>query len=273
VQFVTWLASPYWPKLRTSNQKFEQMAEASKHIFFKHSLDLMRLIYAVFVLFLTLMTSVQCQQTAEDPKNITTWFEKARNLLDMGENANATKVYDEANRIFQPNATIWIKEGSVISGSCEESIRCFDRAIKIYEESPNNATAWNNKGVALIYQAEEDRVGSRYSENMAHSRYRTDKFEQALECFEKATQLDPTSPFAWINKGYALWRTGTSNEPIEYYKTIEECCEKGEKLYGELKTGKGCMLLDNGMAHSGATAKYYEMLTTPHDVDRVARYA
>lgn len=36
-----------------------------KRIFFNHFLELMRLIYAVFILLLALMTSAQCQQTEE----------------------------------------------------------------------------------------------------------------------------------------------------------------------------------------------------------------
>lgn len=42
---------------------------ANKYIFFKHLREFMRLIYATFILLLVLMTSAQCQQTAEDGVN------------------------------------------------------------------------------------------------------------------------------------------------------------------------------------------------------------
>jgi hypothetical protein len=45
------------------------MREANKHIFFKHFLDLMRLIYAALGLLLVLIASAQCQQTATDAAN------------------------------------------------------------------------------------------------------------------------------------------------------------------------------------------------------------
>ena len=47
----------------------------------------MRLIYAVFILLLALMTSAQCQQTAED------WFNKGNVLSDQGKYDEAIKAY------------------------------------------------------------------------------------------------------------------------------------------------------------------------------------
>ena len=69
------------------------MIEANKHILAEHLLDTMRLIYVVFILLLVLMTSAQCQQTAED------WYNKG----------NASFMQVKYN----------------------ESIQCFDKAIKL----------------------------------------------------------------------------------------------------------------------------------------------
>jgi len=55
------------------------MVEANKHIFVKHFLGLMRL-----------MTSAQCQQTADD------WFNKGNALGKQGKYEGAINAYDEA---------------------------------------------------------------------------------------------------------------------------------------------------------------------------------
>jgi tetratricopeptide (TPR) repeat protein len=61
------------------------------------------------------MTSAQCQQAAED------WFNKSVALYDQGNYADAIQALDEAIR-QDPN-------------------------------DPNNAIAWNNKGLAFILYA------------------------------------------------------------------------------------------------------------------------
>jgi hypothetical protein len=50
----------------------------------------MRLIYAVLILLLALITSAQCQQTAVD------WFNKASLLQGLGKNDEAIKAFEWA---------------------------------------------------------------------------------------------------------------------------------------------------------------------------------
>jgi tetratricopeptide (TPR) repeat protein len=43
------------------------------------------------------------------------------------------------------------------------------------------------------------------------------KHNGAIECFDKALQVDPNNPYAWTNKGYVLHGLGKYKEAIEYY--------------------------------------------------------
>jgi tetratricopeptide (TPR) repeat protein len=77
------------------------MVEANKHIFSKHFLGFMRLVYAVLILLLALMTSAQSQKTAED------WFNKGNDFYDRGAYDLAIKCYDEVILIDPNLATAW----------------------------------------------------------------------------------------------------------------------------------------------------------------------
>ncbi len=84
--------------------------------------------------------------TGCDSNSITLRFEEAHAFLDRWDYKNATEIYDEVSESCHPNATVWITEGRLIGSYIQESSRCFDRAIEICDESPRNATTWNNKG-------------------------------------------------------------------------------------------------------------------------------
>lgn len=54
-----------------------------------------------------------------------------------------------------------------------------------------------------------------------------DKPEEALVCFEEATQLGPTDPEAWVKKGAALERLGRQEAALECYDKaigIDDAC-------------------------------------------------
>ena len=116
--------------------------KANKHIFFKHLLDPMRLIYLVFILLMILIASAQCQQNAED------WFNKGLALADQDNYSDAIKAYDEAIRLDPNLTTAWHNKGYTLffQDKYEEVIKAFDEAIRL---SPNFVDAWINKGAAL----------------------------------------------------------------------------------------------------------------------------
>jgi tetratricopeptide (TPR) repeat protein len=46
-----------------------------------------------------------------------------------------------------------------------------------------------------------------------------EKYEDSLECFDKALKLDPNYADAWYNKGFTLFNTGN-------YQDANECFDK-----------------------------------------------
>jgi tetratricopeptide (TPR) repeat protein len=135
--------------------------EANNHIFFKLSFGFMRLIRVVFVLLLALMTSAQCQQTANNwtisgfDLNNSTKYNKALNtgldFYNQGEYDEAINAYNAAIRL-DPNSTqtwqAWNGKGDALygQGKYDEAIRAYDKAIQLW---PNNGIPWAYKGDAL----------------------------------------------------------------------------------------------------------------------------
>jgi tetratricopeptide (TPR) repeat protein len=95
------------------------MVEANKHIFVKHFLGLMRL-----------MTSAQCQQTADD------WFNKGVALDDPGKYEEAIKAYDRAIEINPQDTKAWYNKGTVLKalGRTIEADAAFTKAKELGSE-------------------------------------------------------------------------------------------------------------------------------------------
>ena len=123
------------------------MVEANKHIFFKHLLDPMRLIYAVFIILLVLITSAQCVIRL-DSNDAESWSNKGSALGEQGKYDEAIKAFDEAIRLDPKLATAWYNKGIALvkQDKYDEAIKCFDEVTKL---DPKHADAWYNKGTAL----------------------------------------------------------------------------------------------------------------------------
>tara|TARA_B100000586_G_C19801355_1_gene298256 strand:- start:38 stop:490 length:453 start_codon:yes stop_codon:yes gene_type:complete len=81
-------------------------------------------------------------------------------------------------------------------GKEDEIIRCMDSIIQMDLLYKTQVLAWINKGKAL---------------------YELGRPEEAIECFDKAIELDPKKASAWYNKGTALTNLGRPEEAIECF--------------------------------------------------------
>ena len=145
----------------------------------------MRLIHAVFILLLALMTSAQCQQTAED------WFNKGIVLYNQDKYDEAIKAFDEAIKLDPKYAYAWNGKGIALAdqGKYDEAIEAYDEAIKL---DPKDARTWYNKGITL-------------GKDLG-------RYDEAIKAFDEAIKLDPKLAMAWNNKGTALKLLGRTTE-------------------------------------------------------------
>jgi len=87
---------------------------------------------------------------------------------------------------------VWIKRGMVLilviiaiffAGCTEKPIENATLgAEEVSSDGPLNSTEWNNKGVDLFVSG---------------------RAEEALEAYDKSTEIDPQNVYAWYNKGIA----------------------------------------------------------------------
>ena len=96
------------------------------------SWDTMRLNFAVFILLLALMTSAQCQQTAED------WYNKGIAYDEEGESDKAIDALDKAIELDPEYVDAWILRGDIFSSDekYDDAVEAYDEAIKL---NPNDA--------------------------------------------------------------------------------------------------------------------------------------
>lgn len=231
----------------------------------------MRLIYAVFILLLlALMTSAQCQQTAED------WFNKGSALAQQGKYDESIKCYDEAIKVFDEalrldpkDAYTWLYKGNAFANQnkYDDAIKCYDEAIRL---DPNYAATWEAKGWALYFQERYDEAAKAFgkiveinphdkvawnSKGLALSKQ--EKYNEAIQAYDKAIELDPKFGPSWNNKGTALDKLGKYDEAIE-------CSYTGLKL---LNFTDRHYLFALGQAHYeegnyAAAIRYYDEVIT-----------
>ena len=93
----------------------------------------MRLIYVAFIFLLALITSAQCQQTAED------WYARGEALNSQGKYIEAIIALDESISLDPKYAAAWNNKGLALDGQgkYDEAIQSFDKAIDLITQEKN----------------------------------------------------------------------------------------------------------------------------------------
>ena len=107
----------------------------------------------------------------------------------------------------------------------KKSIKCLETAIKL---KPKFALLWYSKGLVFTKMAVElvnDQILMQKSGEAKeqHHHYAKLKFEEALECYDKAIELNPKDLKTWHNRGVVLVE-------LRDYHTAIECCDKAIEL-------------------------------------------
>jgi tetratricopeptide (TPR) repeat protein len=181
---------------------------------------------------------------------------------DRTKYTEAIKYLNKAIRIDPEFGHAWYDLGYVLCNleKCNESIKCFDKAIEIFykhikgpEDSnyPHIVNVWQDKGKALdhlgrhkdalecfdnaIYEYETIKTFDKtkiknlnkdivnvwlHKGNVLNS---LKDYDRAIECFDKAIEINPEIVEAWCSKGHALYNLAEFEESRECFdKAIEK---------------------------------------------------
>ena len=123
-------------------------------------------------------------------------------FLNKGDYKEAQKMMQRSLEINESNSDAWNILGLILDelAQNDEAISCYDRAIKINNKNTN---ALNNKGWSLYLQGKE-------------------KYNESIKCFEGALANDKNIPNVWDNKGVVYFAQGRYEDALECYeKAIE----------------------------------------------------
>ena len=163
-----------------------------------------------------------------DPSDARAWTSKGHALRSLGRNREAVLAYDRALKIDPNRATAWSGKGAALrdQGRYNESVQAYDEVLRAVERDPTYryssaalavADAWLGKSKA------ESLMGPDKAEEAAIA------YNESLQAYEKAIQIDPESARAWIGRGNALLS-------LEKYSDSKEAYERAvEVLNGSLE--------------------------------------
>jgi len=140
-----------------------------------------------------------------DPNCAMAWTNKGNALWGLGQYAEAIACFDRALEIDQGG---WVviplsNKANVLHllGRKQEAMALYDQALAIDSVGDDAVEPWYNKGVLLL---------------------ELERWEEALSCFERALEINPTRTDAWTNKGSVLLKQSRMEEAISCFETALE---------------------------------------------------
>lgn len=180
------------------------------------------------------------------------WFNRGVTLRKLGRTADAISSYDRALELNPRDEQAWMNKGNVLSdsGQFKEAITCFNRSL---ENNQRYADAWFNKGVLFADKLNRHREALAYFEEAQRLRHpraaqaiaicrevlknvaadesqdasawlekgiafaEAQRWDEALELYRKALELNPYLDKAWVRRGLALHEMRRVSEEILCY--------------------------------------------------------
>lgn len=152
-----------------------------------------------------------------NPRLARAWNNRAGVLGLLGRYEESIKCCDKALELNPKFAEAWHNKGSdmAIVGRYEEAIECYDKTLEI---QPKYAEAWFNKGLAFEELAKKTEDPMKTKHPSAINTYI--KYRNAIECYERALDIDPKHEGARKNREYLLDKLGRkiSKDKSNFFK-------------------------------------------------------
>ena len=190
-----------------------------------------------------------------NPVDASIWYKKGAALDNLSKPQDEMAYFDRALEINPSDAGAWNNKGAYLEklGKHQEAIDAYKNFIKFapleraelvanvknlikqleaqleskakteknYKDKLEDAEAWYNKGIIL-----DD----------------LDRLQEAIDCYDRALEINPRLAKAWNNKGIALYDLGKHQETLSCYDMALEINPR----YAEAWYNKGVTLYDLG---------------------------
>ena len=172
------------------------------------------------------------QQEEQQDKKIETLKQEYVQATTAEEKQVIAQQIAEEDKIFLSN--LKLREGNkfIDEGDNKSAEKAFSEAIKF---NPENALAWDNRGVAYINQKKYTQAIADFDkaielnpnfymayDNCSYAYTELKKYEQSIQYSNKAIELNPKYAIAWNNRGAAKSWLNLMREAIaDYDKAIE----------------------------------------------------
>lgn len=195
-------------------------------------------------------------------------FQQALALRRTGDVGKAIEIYSILNKWIpnHPKILLCLGEAKTLQGACVESLRVFDKVIRL---SPTNALAHNLRGNALMRLCRGDEAARSFQRaiqldpNLAEAHNNLGVFylesgdaPAAQKCFEHAIEIREEFAEAYNNLGNALREQRRASEALPYYQKAIAYREK----YGDAYYNAGLSFLSVGNV-LGARECFYQAIS------------
>lgn len=225
----------------------------------------------ILIIFLTAFTGLCIPASGEEDADH--WIKEGYKLEWKGLPDQATESFEKALQIYSQE--IAANPGDLDASSkkslllarlnrSDEAIQTLKRAV---EADPENPAAWRMMGLALIAMAE-----SRGAEEEGTEMEKADLdgiYNQSLQAFQKALDLDPCDAEAWRRKALAHLGLGEQDEAKKALDRAIEIDPRSAQAWQD----KGILLLEAGRAEEAIVALDRALAIQPDNLDALSTKA
>jgi tetratricopeptide (TPR) repeat protein len=178
----------------------------------------------------------KCDRALEiDLNNTDALNNKAWALYELKKYEESLECCNKALKVDPNDIDAWTHKGWALQElkKYDEAIECWNKSIQI-DDNNNHVNEWNKDTQTIIHHnlkgrsetAIFNRIFAEKLINKGTAYNFLKKYDLAIECFNKALEIDPKNGVLWNKKGFALGNLGKYEEAIECYNKALEIDDK-----------------------------------------------